>query len=61
VQVNPEAETFSEAFSIDSEEKVREIVQAAQERGEAVVVADSKATLKKLQDDLRRAGYRKVK
>jgi hypothetical protein len=61
MQVNPEAETYGEIFSAEDDEAFARKVAEAREHGEAVVVADSEAHLRKLQDDLRRAGYKKLK
>lgn len=53
VHVDTEARTYGEIFDLES--------MNAAEAGKPIVVAESKDQLRKLQDDLRRAGYRKVK
>jgi hypothetical protein len=61
MQVNPRDETYGEIVPLADEEGYIEQVREAHEKGGAVVVADSSAVLRKLQDDLRRAGYKKLK
>ena len=58
MNIDPEMERFGpiEEISPEAEEKFRKLV----EEGKIVATSNSKEQLKKLQDDLRKAGYKKV-
>jgi len=57
MQVNPEYEQYGEIHEYEETEKL--FAELAAE-GKIIAKADSKEQLQKLQDDLRKAGYRSV-
>jgi hypothetical protein len=57
MNIDPEARKFSEIYEIDqnSEEKMAKLIEEGK-----VVVRSDKEHLQMLQDDLRKAGYKKL-
>lgn len=66
MQIDPETRKFSEVADLEAEVTQAQLRQAADDYREKVgndlIIAqsDSEAQLKKLQNDLRKAGYRKA-
>ena len=58
MQVNPEYEQYGEIHELNEETEKLFAEMAAE--GKIIAKADSKEQLQKLQDDLRKAGYRSV-
>ena len=62
MQVNPESQTFSEIFDLEKEEKkFQDFLDKNSLEAEDVIVQGSKENLQKLQNDLRKVGYKKLR
>jgi hypothetical protein len=62
VQIDPDNQWYGEIedLLVETEEQ-RAAFQKAVDEGKVVAVSDSTLSLKQLQDDLRKAGYRKLR
>lgn len=56
MQVDPDSQTFGEIRAL-SDEEVKAFLES--EAKDTTVISDSEEKLKKLQEDLKRAGYKK--
>lgn len=62
MQINPYNEEYDSVIELpERQEEYRKAMQEIMEDGQIVATSHDKAALKKLQDDLRKAGYKRAR